>query len=469
MKIPASLTVRLSLLFAGATACVLLVSGSLFEFAVEKQFHRHDMEEMDGKMDLIRDLLSNKNSYETIKALQPELRNAVVAGHPDMTIIVADSNGTVLFSVGQAKMVKLLLEGSGIAKTQPVTWSLDKRTFRIASKSIALGIPASQPANVAISLDITSDQEFIERFRMFLWIGICWCTLIMGLLGWIAVRRGLLPLRDLSAMLANVSTQQLDKPIPMAGVPPELQELISAYNRMLGRLEEAFRGLSEFSSDIAHELRTPINNMMIQTQVTLSCERDTGVYLANLQSNLEELERLSRMVSDMLFLAKADDGLIVPKRDEINLYTEIAKLFDFYEALAGERRVQLVQSGTATVFANRLMIQRALSNLLSNAIRFTPEGMAVGVTIGVKADLAIIAIANPGPEIPAEHLTKIFERLYRADPSRREGDTENVGLGLAISKSIVEIHGGTISADSAKGRTCFTITLPRGGSDYNDL
>lgn len=466
MKIPVSLTVRLSLLFAGATACVLLVSGSLFEFAVEKQFHRHDMEELDGKMHLIRDLLSNETSYETIKALQPELRNAVVAGHPDMTIIVIDSNGTVLFSVGQAKMVKLLLEGSGIAKTQPVTWSLDKHTFRIASKSIALGIPASQPAKVVISLDITSDQEFIEGFRMFLWIGIGWCTLIMGLLGWIAVRKGLLPLHDVSAMLANVSTQQLDKPIPMAGVPPELQELISAYNRMLGRIEEAFRRLSEFSSDIAHELRTPINNMMIQTQVTLSCERDIGEYRANLQSNLEELERLSRMASDMLFLAKADDGLIVPKREVIDLRAEMQKLFDFYDALAGERRVQLVQSGTATVFANRLMIQRALSNLLSNAIRFTPEGMAVDVTIGENANQAMIAITNPGLEIPAERLPKIFERFYRADPSRREGDTENVGLGLTITKSIVEMHGGTISAESEKGRTCFTITLPRHSHNY---
>jgi two-component system, OmpR family, heavy metal sensor histidine kinase CusS len=469
MKIPVSLTMRLSLLFAGATACVLLVAGLMFERAVEKQFHRHDMEELNGKMDMIRDLLGSNTTYETIKALQPQLRNAVVAGHPDMTITVVDSNGTVLFSVGPAKMVKLLLEGSRIANTQPVTWSLDNHTYRIATNSFALGIPASLPVNVAISLDITSDQEFIEGFRMSLWISIGLCTLVMGLLGWMAVRKGLLPLYDVSAMLANVSTQQLDKPIPMTGVPQELQELISAFNRMLARIDNAFRRLSEFSSDIAHELRTPINNMMIQTQVTLGSERDTGEYRANLQSNLEELERLSRMVSDMLFLAKADNGLIVPKREVINLHTEVAKLFDFYDALACEHRIHLVQSGTATVCANQLMIQRALSNLLSNAIRFTPEGRAVEVTIGENADQAMIAIANPGPEIPVEHLPKIFERLYRADPSRREGTTENTGLGMAITKSIVELQGGTINAESENGRTCFTIMLPRDGSVYNGL
>ena len=400
-------------------------------------------------------------SYETIKALEPQLRNAIVAGHPDMTITVVDSNGTLLFSVGQEKMVKLLLEGSGVAKTQPVTWSLDNHTYRIAGNSFTLGIPARQPANVAISLDITSDQEFIDEFRMFLWIGIGLCTLIMGLLGWVAARKGLLPLNNVSAMLANISTQQLDNPISMAGVPRELQELISAFNKMLSRLNNAFRRLSEFSSDIAHELSTPISNMMVQTQVTLSRERNTGEYCTNLQSNLEELERLSRMVSDMLFLAKADNEMIVPKREVIDLRVEMEKLFDFYDALVGERRVQLHLRGAATVCVNRLMIQRALSNLLSNAIRFTPEGMAVEVTIGENADQAMIAITNRGLAIPAEHLPKIFERFYRADPSRREGDTENVGLGLTITKSIVEMHGGTISAESEKGRTCFTITLPK--------
>lgn len=461
MKAPVSLTVRLSLLFAGATACVLLVSGLLFENAVEKQFHMHDTEEMNGKMDMIRDVLKNATSYETIKALRPDLRNAIVAGHPDMTITVVDKNGTLLFSVGQEQMAKLLLEGSKVAKPQPVTWSLDKHTYRIATKSFTLGIPGSPPANVAISLDITSDQEFIDDFKIYLWIGIGLCTLIMGLLGWMVARRGLLPLNNVSAMLANISTRQLDKPIAMVGIPRELHCLISAFNNMLARIDNAFRRLSEFSSDIAHELSTPINNMMVQTQVTLSRERNAAEYCTNLQSNLEELERLSRMVSDMLFLAKADNGMIVPSREVIDLHAEMEKLFDFYDALVGERHVQLHLRGEATVCVNRLMIQRALSNLLSNAIRFTPEGMAVEVIIGQNTDQAMISIANQGQEIPAKHLFQIFERFYRADPSRREGETENVGLGLTITKSIVEMHGGTIAAESEKGRTCFTITLPR--------
>lgn len=469
MKTPISLTARISLQFAGTAACVLFAAGLLFERAGENQLHEHYRMELDGKMELVRNALGSIASPASLDALRMRLRDAIVISHPGISITVAASDGTTLFSVGKAEVVKHLLEGAEIGKPKPVIWALDNRTYRIRTEHVALGIPASQPVNVAIALDITEEIEFMAKFMRLLWLGMTLATLALGWLGWVAVRKGLSPLHDMSATVASVSAQQLDKPLPTAGVPLELEELVSAFNRMLAQLHDSFRRLSEFSADIAHELRTPINNMMMQTQVTLSRERDSGEYRANLQSNLEELERMSQMVSDMLFLAKADNSLVAPKREVIDLHAEVAKLFDFYEALAGERHVRLVQSGSATVCADRLMIQRALSNLLSNAIRFTPEGMAVEVAIGERADQAIIAMDNPGPEIPAEHLPRIFERLYRVDAARREGNAENVGLGLAITKSIVDMHGGIIHAESAKGRTCFTITLPGGQCSENHL
>jgi len=461
MKSPISLTARLSLLFAGSVAFALLVAGMLFGRAVEGQFQMHHLEELDGKMEVIRDTLGNSASYESIAVLQEQLHNTVMAGHPHSAITIVGSDGTVLLSMGQPKVVRHLVESAAMGKSQPATWSSDNRTYRTAADRVALGVPGSQPAEVAISLDITSDEDFLRAFRRFLWFGIGLGSLAMGLIGWMAVRKGLSPLRNVSAMLANVSTSQLDKPIPMADVPSDLQDLISAFNRMLARLHDSFRRLSEFSSDIAHELRTPINNMMLQTQVALSRKRDTEEYYATLQSDLEELRRLSRMIEDMLFLANADNCLVAPKLETTDLREEVAKLLDFFEIVASERQVSLVQSGAApTVLSDRLMIQRALSNLLSNALRFTPEGMMIDVRIREDAGMASVTVGNPGPEIPAEHLPKNFGRLYRVDASRREGDTLNVGLGLAITKSIVEIHGGTVSAESAKGRTCFTITLP---------
>jgi two-component system heavy metal sensor histidine kinase CusS len=235
---------------------------------------------------------------------------------------------------------------------------------------------------------------------------------------------------------------------------------VSAFNGMLMRLEDSFRRLSEVSSDMAHELRTPLHNLLLQTQVTLSRERDAADYRATLQSNLEELERLSRMVSDMLFLARADNREIALKREHVELGGEVAKLLGFYEALASDRGVRLEQSGAAAVRSDRLMIQRALSNLLSNAIRYTPAGQTVTVAVSQDAEHATVRVQNPGAQIPAGQLSKIFERLYRIDPSRREGNSDNVGLGLAITKSIVELHGGRVEAESEAGRTCFTLTLP---------
>ena len=461
MKNPISLTARISLQFAATAACVLFAAGLVFERVGENQLQEHYRMELDGKMELIRSALESIPSSTPISVMRVRLREAIVISHPGITITVAASDGTVLFSVGKAEVVKHLIEGAEIGKPTPVIWALDHRTYRIRARHLALGIPASQPANVAIALDITEEIELMAEFMRLLWFSMALAALALGWLGWVAVRKGLAPLHDISATVANVSAQQLDKPLPAAGVPRELQELVLAFNRMLAQLHDSFRRLSEFSSDIAHELRTPINNMMMHTQVTLSHDRDTADYRANLQSNLEELERMSRIVSDMLFLAKADNSLVAPNRETLDLHEEVAKLFDFYEALASARHIHLAQSGTATVFADRLMIQRALSNVLSNAIRFTPEGMTIEVTIAENADQAMIAIANPGPEIPAEHLPRIFERFYRIDAARREGGTENVGLGLAITKSIVEMHGGTISAESAKVRTCFTVALPR--------
>jgi len=460
MKNPISLTARISLQFAGTAACVLFAAGLVFERAGENQLQEHYRMELDGKMELVRNTLESIPSSTSMSVIQARLREAIIISHPGITITVTASDGTVLFSVGKA-VVKHLFEGAEIGKPTPVIWAFDHRTYRIRARHLALGMPAGQPVNAAIALDITEEMELMAEFMRLLWFSMALAALALGWLGWVAVRKGLAPLHDMSATVANVSAQQLDKPLSAAGVPRELQELVFAFNRMLAQLDDSFRRLSEFSSDIAHELRTPINNMMMQTQVTLSHDRDAADYRTNLQSNLEELERMSRMVSDMLFLAKADNSLVAPNREMVDLREEVAKLFDFYEALASARHIHLAQSGAATVCADRLMIQRALSNVLSNAIRFTPEGMKIEVTIGENADQAMLAIANPGPEIPAEHLPRIFERFYRIDAARREGSTENVGLGLAIAKSIVEMHGGTISAESAKGRTCFTVTLPR--------
>ncbi len=198
---------------------------------------------------------------------------------------------------------------------------------------------------------------------------------------------------------------------------------------------------------------------MTQTQVALSSARDKDEYKEVLYSCLEEYERMAQMVGDMLYLAQADNGLLKPGTESVNLANETRNLFDYFEAWAEERAVTLTLTGSASVPGDRLMLRRALSNLISNAVRHTPQGQVVRVSLAGHGDKATVAIENPGPEIPAEHLPRLFDRFYRADPSRqRKGD--GAGLGLAIVKSIVEAHRGSINVVSSSRLTRFQITLP---------
>jgi len=281
---------------------------------------------------------------------------------------------------------------------------------------------------------------------------------LTGLLGWIAVRRGLAPLQTIRQGAAGVTANRLDYRLKADAVPLELAELAETLNAMLARLEESFRRLTDFSSDLAHELRTPVSNLMTQTQVALSKARSADEYRDVLASNTEEYERLSRMIADMLFLAQADNGLIVLRRESIDLAAEVNTLFEFFDALAEEKALHLSLTGNGHVSGDRLMLRRALANLLSNAIRHTPLNGDIGVRIAVADDATTLSIANTGEGIPPEHLTRIFDRFYRADPSRHR-DGEGAGLGLAITRSIIRAHGGEIDVYSGPQGVRFEIRL----------
>lgn len=312
---------------------------------------------------------------------------------------------------------------------------------------------------VVLALDIQHHEHFMARFRLTLILAMTLAALATASLGWIATRRGLAPLRRVTDMAAGVSAERLGNRLPAAALPEELQDLVAAFNAMLARLDDSFRRLSEFSSDIAHELRTPVSNLMTQTQVALSGARGNEEYREILYSSLEEYERMAQMIGDMLYLAQADNGLLKPDQAQVDLTAEIQGLFDYFEAWAEERGITLARKGTASVPGDRLMLRRAMSNLIANAIRYTPPGQGVLVSLETSENLALISVENAGPEIPAEHLPKLFDRFYRVDPSRqRKGD--GAGLGLAIVKSIVDAHGGTLTAASAHGTTQFLIRLP---------
>ena len=230
---------------------------------------------------------------------------------------------------------------------------------------------------------------------------------------------------------------------------------------MLERLEAAFQRLADYSADIAHELRTPISNLMTQTQVALSRPRSNDEYQDILASNIEEYERIARMVSDMLFLAKAEQNALAQASAPIDLACEADALIDFYEALAEEHHIRIERHGSAVVAGDRLMLRRALSNLLSNALRHTPDGGQITIAIDIAADGAALglSVSNVGDPIAPDQLERIFDRFHRGS-SLRERHGEGAGLGLAITRLIARAHGGEVVASSKAGVTTFTISLP---------
>jgi two-component system heavy metal sensor histidine kinase CusS len=456
-----SLTTRISLLFAVSASLVLLTTGYFLTQVVDAHFKEGDRHELNGKLELIGNLFKTASSQNELDLLPQQLDDALV-GHHGLAVVVTDATGDIWFATAGADFPQTLLYD---CQAQPAwcmagtlqQWKQSGMSYRGMAVSMTTG--NGKPYTVAVALNIQHHIVFMEKFRSVLVLAIALAALATAGLGWIATRWGLSPLRRVTHTVAGISAERLADRLSATGLPTELKPLATAFNAMLARLDDSFRRLSEFSSDIAHELRTPISNLMTQTQVALSSARSKDEYKEILYSSLEEYERMAQMVGDMLYLAQADNGLLNPGQEQVDLTNETRDLFDYFEAWAEEHAVALTLTGSASVVGDRLMLRRALSNLLSNAIRHTPRGGGVQVSMKRHADTVTLAVENPGPVIPAEHLNKLFDRFYRVDPSRqRNGD--GTGLGLAICKSIVEAHGGTISVSSNDKRTHFEINLP---------
>jgi len=313
---------------------------------------------------------------------------------------------------------------------------------------------------LSLILDITHHQHFLERMQRLIWLTVGLSALATALLGAWAARSGLRPLRRMSEVAAGVSAHSLTQRLPQEQMPTELAELAQAFNAMLGRLDDAFQRLSAFSADIAHELRTPLSNLLTHTQVILTQPRPLEDYREALHSNLEELQWMAQLVNDMLYLAKADHGLLIPKREPLALADEADALLEFFAPLAEDVQVNMFRKGSAGTLGDRSMLRRALSNLLDNALRFTPQGGEISVSIVEEVQGVKLSVENTGEGIPQALLPRLFDRFYRADPARHEGSSEHAGLGLAITRSIVRAHGGTIRCESGTGWTRFLIELP---------
>ncbi|WP_175653139.1 heavy metal sensor histidine kinase [Pseudomonas sp. Marseille-P9899] len=285
-------------------------------------------------------------------------------------------------------------------------------------------------------------------------------VLLASVLGYWVARIGLRPLRELSAEAQQLAPPRLSGRLRVSALPPELEQFAQTFNAALERVDQAYSRLEAFNADVAHELRSPLTNLIGQTQVALTRGRSAEHYFEVLQSNLEELERLRSIINDMLFLASADQGSKATALISTSLAEEVATTLDYLDYILEDAQVRVEVKGDAQARIEKAHLRRALINLLNNAVQHTEPGQVIRVVIHSENDQIRIAVSNPGPAIADEHLPRLFERFYRVDAARSNNGSGNHGLGLAIVKAIAVMHGGSVFARSQAGANTFGILLP---------
>jgi two-component system, OmpR family, heavy metal sensor histidine kinase CusS len=449
------MTRRLTLYYTLSVFVLLSAASALLYWELRGNLLAQDENFLTYKVQVLTELLEHR-PLERSAVDQEVLEEAEISGQspaPFFLRVLDDKGRPVDETPGMAKIVPVSAfpVASGGA-SQGYRWRSNKSTFLLASVSVPDGGIEARGWRIQAALNATAHETLLAGYRRDLGLVLATGLLLAALAGAWITRRGLRPLADITRATERVGVEHLDYRIQTGRWPEELASLASAFDRMLERLQQSFERLSQFSADLAHELRTPINNLMGEAQVTLSRTRAPAEYARVLQSALEEYSRLARMIDSMLFLAQADQARLALERVPLDARAEFQAVVDFYQALADEQRVELICEGNATILADPLLLRRALSNLLSNALKYTGSGGRITLRAGAAPDSApVLTVIDTGSGIAAEHLTKLGDRFYRADPSR-SNSPEGAGLGLAIVKSIIALHGGRLVVESAPGR-----------------
>lgn len=274
-------------------------------------------------------------------------------------------------------------------------------------------------------------------------------TLSTIILGHMIARKGLKRLREFEDKMEQISINSLQARINLSEWPKELISLGNKFNTMLDRIQISFNQISQFSSDIAHELRTPLNNLRGITEIELSkneCDEKQKIIF---EKYMNEFINLSKLIENLLFIARSDNRQITLKKEIVDARKEILNICDYYIAIADEHKIVITCEGQAFVCVDPTLFKRVISNLIANAIKYTPPNGSIKIVINELDGKIEIAIHDSGIGIPTEHLTKIFDRFYRIDSSR-SSSSGGLGLGLAIVKSILDLHDGKVWAESKK-------------------
>ena len=453
---PRSIAFQLIILFTLAAAFLLACGlGVFYSIVVRHAFAEDNAVLADKMFALARDLRENGP-----EAFAEELTARRSAEHTPYWIRILNSQDRVVSETpGMAQLIPTQFFPPARERTLALRNRKDYRTGMKMFSLVAFnGHFNGQTYTLQMAQDRSSDEQVERDFAVLFIIVLSGGVLASALIAIILTRRGLQPLRQMTQSLRRVGPDQLKERIGSAGWPRELQPLAIAFDQMLKRLDDSFTRLSQFSADLAHELRTPIANMLGEAQVALTRERTAAEYRETIESAVAECERLSRIVDNLLFVARVDAAREPIAHKRFDARAAVEKIAAFYQTVADDHHVTITCNGHGQIYADSDLFERAVGNLLDNALRFTAPHGSIRVAVSrCDADFEV-AVSDNGCGIAAEHLPHVFDRFYRAEASR---SSDGAGLGLALVKSIVDLHGGSAAIQSEVGRgTTVKLTFP---------
>ena len=456
-----SLTVRSTVAFALVAMFSVGGAGLYLYRAMEQTVMQRSDHAVLARLDHFRKLLRYDLTLDTLKG-SPQLFENMLDSEDDIFIIGTPDKPPVI-SVNPLRAP--LPELPTVPQDQPLKVehlrsgaSLSGVPLRAAAAQVTSG---GMQVRLQAAHVMVKETAMLASFRQRIYAAVALAFLVTALLGYVLLRRGLRPLHQMAAHAAAITPANLHARLDSRDAPVELQPLSEAFNAMLDRLDDGYRRLMQFSADLAHEIRTPVGSLMGHCQVALRQDRSSDEYQTLLASNLEELERISRLVESILFLARADEPQAALQRKPLDMHEELQRVAGYFEGLAEERGLMLLPTGTDTLLADPILLRRALSNLVANAVRYADEGSEIRMHVSRTDETCRLDVENQGPELPRATLDRLFDRFYRGDPSRHQRSDSN-GLGLAIVAAIMQLHGGRVEVTQPmRGQIRFSLIFPR--------
>lgn len=455
---------RSSLTLRASASCALIISAVMVMFGLSLDYSvRFAMDRRVETMVIGRAAYFGRLIHEMYSADQLRDRPLLIAnmlGAEQDVLVFRKPDGTVLVEVNPDHLpLPPARPAAGAPRGTERTVAPDGLVIVWASTDVHAAADGS-PVEILVGHPMSGEAVMLDALRWQIALVTGLAVAAASLLTFVALRRGMRPLRRMAARAEEIAPGRMDLRFDVAAVPAELAGLAQAINAMLDRLGAGYQRLSQFSADLAHEIRTPLGVLIGQTQVALGQTRRGEDYREVLESNLEELERMRRLSDNILFLARADNAAADLDRSDVSLAVELARISDYFEGPAAERGIRFEVEAVGNIRANADLFRRAVGNLVVNAVRHGAAGSLVRIVGTADGGGAQVVVENRGHPLSGEQLARVFDRFYRVDPARNDA-TESNGLGLAIVQAIMVLHGGRAEATcSDDGLFRFTLTFP---------